>query len=116
MEQESGTIRSIKKGVEEMKIKLRCETVFKSEQCCLVEDHKGDHKHHWITQKQINKRLVACGYGHSMFPANWWSKKELVGVEKVMKAIHNLENAMGKKLTSKQISELLTYWRKNDGL
>jgi len=37
---------------------------------------------HWITQEELNKRLIACGYGHSLYPANFWSKEDLEQIEK----------------------------------
>ena len=35
-----------------------------------------------ITQKELNERLIKCGYGYSLFPVNWWSKEDLEKVER----------------------------------
>lgn len=85
-------------------LQIRCKKKIEKEQCILVENHKGRCRMNWITQKEINKRLVKCGYGYSMYPANWWSKKQLIKTENIMKAIKQLEKAMERKVTLEEFS------------
>ncbi len=92
-------------------MQTRYEAVFRKERCCLGQGHRGNHKHHWINQEQLNQRLSACGYGGSIYPSNWWSEKELLQVERVMESIHRLEDAMEKRFSQQQIIDILVYWR-----
>lgn len=88
-------------------IKLRCEAIIQKERCILEQQHKGNHKKNWITQKELNKRLESCGYGGSLYPANWWSEKELLRVESICYAIKMLEDKIERKVSFNEFYSLV---------
>ncbi len=90
--------------MKKIKLRYRCEKKLRGEQCILVGGHKGNCQRNWITQKQLNRRLVKCGYGYSLYPANWWTEEHLEKVERFGETFKRLEKEIGRKITTDE------YW------
>lgn len=86
---------------------LRCEAMMQKERCVLSQGHTGNHKKNWITQEELNKRLEVCGYGGSIYPANWWSENDLLRIERIMEAIHILEDKIERELTFEEFYSIV---------